>query len=75
MKYYLIICQHAHHGRNRSQDIAFAIMAKTLLDAQAQARKMPGVKHTKGILYGKEITLEEYTFRRQTSAYAMFQKY
>ena len=74
MKYYLIICQHGHHGRGHYQDISFAIMAKDLIEAQTKARKMPGVKHTKGILYGREITLEEYTIRRETSAYSFFQK-
>jgi len=73
MRYFLIICHHGHHGRNKSQDITFAIMAANLIDAQTQARKMPGVKHTRGIICGKEITKEEYTIRRETSAYYYFQ--
>lgn len=69
MKYYLITCMRGHCGRGRYTEITFAMMARNLIEAQDKARKMPSVKHTRGILAGREITEEEYYERRQISAY------
>lgn len=69
MKFYLITCQRGHCGRGRSTEITFAIQAYNLLAAQDQAKKMPSVKHTRGILFGREITQEEYNKFRSVSAY------
>ena len=69
MKFYLITCHRGHCGRGRSTDITFAIQADNLLNAQDKAKKMPAVKHTRGIIFGREITQEEYTEFRSVSAY------
>ena len=69
MKYYLITCMQGHHGRGRYSEITFAMMARNLIEAQDKAKKMPSVKHTRGILMGREITEEEYYERRKISAY------
>lgn len=69
MKYYLITCMQGHQGRGRYREITFAMMARNLIEAQDKAKKMPSVKHTRGILMGREITEEEYYERRKISAY------
>lgn len=69
MKFYLITCQRGHCGRGRSTEITFAIQAINLLAAQDKAKKMPSVKHTRGILFGREITQKEYIEFRSVSAY------
>lgn len=72
MKYYLITCQRGHCGSGHHTEITFAFKAANLLDAQDKARKMPSVKHTRGILYGREITEAEYKLYREKSAYERF---
>ena len=69
MKYYLVTCHRGHCGSGNSLDIQFAIMARNLLEASDKAKRMPGVKHTRGILFGKEITEAEYNQLRAVSAY------
>ena len=69
MKYYLITCMQGHHGRGRHAEITFAMMAQNLIEAQDKAKRMPSVKHSRGILMGREITEEEYYERRKISAY------
>ena len=69
MKYYLVTCHRGHCGSGRSTEITFAIKAPNLLAAMDKAKKMPSVKHTRGIIQGKEISCEEYTQYRQMSAY------
>ena len=69
MKYYLITCMQGHHGRGHHAEITFAMMAQNLIEAQDKAKKMPSVKHSRGILMGREITEEEYYERRKISAY------
>lgn len=69
MKYYMITCMRGHCGIGRGTEISFAIKAANLIEAQDMARKMPGVKHTRMILCGREITLEQYQEYRQISAY------
>lgn len=69
MKFYLITCMRGHCGRGHYTEISFAIMATNLLEATDKARRMPSVKHTRGILAGKEITEEEYYEYRSVSAY------
>ena len=72
MKFYLITCHRGHCGNGHSTEITFAISAKNLLEAQDKARRMPSVKHTRMIIYGREITELEYTEYRQVSAYERF---
>lgn len=69
MKYYLITCQRGHCGIGKSTEIKFAIKAENLLAACDCAKKMPSVKHTRPILFGKEITEQEYLEFRRQSAY------
>lgn len=69
MRYFAVTCHRGHCGIGRSNDITFAIKAYNLLDACAQARKMPGVKHTRSVINGREITQEEYIAYRAKSAY------
>lgn len=69
MKFYLITCHRGHCGRGRSTEITFAIQAINLLAAQDKAKKMPAVKHTRGIIFGREITQKEYVEFRSVSAY------
>ena len=69
MKFFMIRCERGHMGTGRSIDITFAIAANNLLEAQDKAKRMPSVKHTRGIMFGHEITFEEYTNYRKISAY------
>ena len=68
----MIMCHRGHCGVGHSTEIKFAIRAKNLLDACSIARRMPSVKHTRMIIYGKEITQQEYTEYRAISAYERF---
>lgn len=72
MKYYMVMCKRGHCGAGRYQEITFAVMATNLIEAQEQAKKMPAVKHSKGILLGREITRAEYLERRKQSAYHFY---
>lgn len=72
MKFYMIMCHRGHCGVGHSTEIKFAIAANNLLEACDKARRMPSVKHTRMVIYGKEITEQEYTEYRQISAYARF---
>lgn len=69
MRYWMVVCSRGHCGNGHSTEIKFAIAAKDLLSACAIARKMPSVKHTRGILSGREITEVEYIEYRKVSAY------
>lgn len=72
MKFYMVMCQRGHCGVGHSTEIKFAIAAENLLDACDKARRMPSVKHTRMMIYGKEITEQEYIEYRQVSAYDRF---
>lgn len=72
MKYYMVMCHRGHCGNGHSTEIKFAFVAKDLLTACDMARKMPSVKHTRMMIYGKEITREEYIEYRSVSAYDRF---
>jgi len=72
MRYFMVMCHRGHCGTGHSTEIKFAIKAKNLLDACDQARRMPSVKHTRMVIYGKEITEQEYKEYRQVSAYNRF---
>lgn len=72
MKYFMIVCSRGHCGTNRNTEIKFAFEAKTLLNAQDMARKMPSVKHTRMVLSAYEISKEEYIEYRKVSAYNRF---
>lgn len=69
IKYYSITCSRGHCGRGRSSEITFAFEAVNLLAAMDMARHMPSVKHSRGILAGKEISQTEYYEYRSISAY------
>lgn len=70
MKYYKITCIKGHCGRgNNNREITFGIEAENLIQAQDKAKRMPAVKHSKGILYGCEISHEEYKDLIQRNAY------
>lgn len=75
MKFWMITCHRGHCGNGRSSEIRFAIAAKDLLTACDIAKKMPSVKHTRMIAYGKEITEEEFTEYRKISAYDRYQQH
>lgn len=72
MKFYMIMCHRGHCGVGHSTEIKFAIAANNLLEACDKARRMPSVKHTRMVIYGKEITEQEYIEYRQISAYNRF---
>ena len=72
MKFYMVMCHRGHCGVGHSTEIKFAIATENLLDACDKARKMPSVKHTRMMIYGKEITEQEYIEYRQVSAYDRF---
>lgn len=72
MKYFMVMCHRGHCGCGHSTEIKFAIAAKTLLDACDIARRKPSVKHTRMVIYGKEITEVEYNEYRKVSAYQYF---
>ena len=72
MKFFMILCHRGHCGTGHSTEIKFAVMARNLLEACDKARKMPSVKHSRMVIYGKEITEEEYNNYRKVSAYARF---
>lgn len=74
MKYYLITCPRGHCGTGKYIEITFAISARNLLDAMDKAKRMPGVKHTRSILNGKEVTYEEYFNFKSISAYERLYK-
>lgn len=75
MKFYMVMCHRGHCGTGHSSEIKFAIRAKNLLEAVDKARRMPSVKHTKMMIYGKEITEQEYNDYRQISAYERFNQH
>lgn len=69
MKFYLVTCHRGHCGTGHSVDITFAFRARNLLDACDSARSMPGVKHTRLVISGREITEFEYIEYTKVSAY------
>ena len=72
MKYFMVMCHRGHCGNGHSTEIKFAFEANDLLTACDMARRMPSVKHTRMMIYGKEITREEYIEYRAVSAYDRF---
>lgn len=68
-KYYRISVHGGHMGRGKSKDIVFYIQAPTMIAATNHARKMPGVKHTRPVIFAQEISRDEYMAGRQISAY------
>lgn len=75
MKFYMITCVRGHAGNGKSTDIKFAIAAENMVHACAIARKMPSVKHTRMVAYGREITEEEFNEYRSISAYKRFEQH
>ena len=61
LRYFMIMCHRGHCGTGHSTEIKFAIKAKNLREA-----------YTKLVIYGKEITEQEYIEFRQVSAYKRF---
>lgn len=72
MKFYMVVCHRGHCGTKHSTEIKFAICAESLIKACDKARRMPSVKHTRCVIYGKEITEQEYVEYRKISAYERF---
>lgn len=72
MRYFSIVCHRGHCGTGNGTEIKFAVQAKNLLEACKIARKMPSVKHTRGIIHGKEISFDEYNHLRRVGAYKKF---
>ena len=71
-KYYMVVCHRGHCGCGHSTEIKFAIKAKNLLEACDKARHLPSVKHTRMVVYGNEISEQEYIEYRQVSAYERY---
>ena len=71
-RFFMVTCHQGHCGTGHSIDIKFAIAAENLLHACSIAKRMPSVKHTRLIIYGKEITEQEYHEYRKVSAYDRF---
>ena len=72
MRYWLVICYVGHCGSDKApREIGLAIEAKDSVEALLQAKKFPGVKHSRSryICTAREITREEYIERRKVSAY------
>lgn len=74
MKFYMITCVRGHAGNGKSTDIKFAIAAENMVKACAIARKMPSVKHSRCVAFGKEITEQEYNEYRTVSAYDRYKQ-
>ena len=72
MKFYMIMCHRGHCGNGHSTEIKFAIAAHNLLEACDKARKMPSVKHTRMVVYGKEISEQDYNEYKKISAYERY---
>ena len=68
-RYFMVSCERGHLGRGKSAIIKFAIEADNMIKAMDIAKKMPAVKHTRAILYAREIEKEEYCEYRAISAY------
>lgn len=68
-KFYMVTCHRGHCGCGHSTEIKFAIRARNLLEACDKAKRMPSVKHTRLVCFGKEITEQEYNEYRKISAY------
>lgn len=75
MKFYMITCARGHVGNGKETEIKFAIAAENMVHACAIARKMPSVKHTRMVAYGREITEEEFNEYRSISAYKRFEQH
>ena len=75
MKFYMITCLRGHCGTGHSGTISFAFSANNLLDACDMARKMPSVKHTRGVLKAVEITEAKYQEYIAISAYERMEQY
>ena len=75
MKFYMVTCLRGHCGTGHSGVISFAFSAANLLEACDQARAMPSVKHTRGVLKAIEITEEEYREYVTVSAYERANQY
>lgn len=74
MKFYMITCVRGHAGNGKCTDIKFAIAAEDMVKACAIARKMPSVKHSRCVAFGKEITEQEYNEYRTVSAYDRYKQ-
>lgn len=68
-RYFLITCHRGHCGNGHSSTITFAFEAKNLIEAMDMGKRMPSVKHTRMIMSGKEISIDEYNEYRKINAY------
>lgn len=68
-RYFLVTCHRGHCGNGHSSTITFAFETSNLIEAMDMGKRMPSVKHTRMIINGKEISLEEYKEYREINAY------
>lgn len=69
MKYYKVICERAHVGRNVTAYITFYYKAKSAIEAINKAKRQRGTKRSKLPLACQEVSKEEYESNIKTSAY------
>lgn len=75
MRYFMVTVERGHCGNKHSSIIKFAFESKNLIEAMDRAKKMPSVKHTRGIVFGKEITKIEYEEYISISAYDRYEQH
>jgi hypothetical protein len=75
MKYFMIVCHRGHCRSGRSTEIKFVFEAENLVAACENARRMPSVKHSRMVLYGREISKLEYEDFRKISAYERYSQH
>lgn len=73
MRYFMVTCSRGHCGTGHENTIKFAFQSKNLIEAMDAAKRMPSVKHTRGILKGYEITKIEYEEYIKVSAYRRYE--
>ena len=73
MRYFMVTCSRGHCGTGHEAVIKFAFESRNLIEAMDKAKRMPSVKHTRGILNGKEISRIEYEEYIKISAYKRYE--
>lgn len=67
--YYAVTACLGHQGAKRHAPITFYFEAMSAVQAMDAAKKMPGVKHGRGIMTCWQVSKEEYTEKIRESAY------
>jgi len=73
-RYFMVTVPRGHCGNGHESDIKFAFKCANMIEAMDRAKRMPSVKHTRGILQAREIQLEEYNEFVKISAYERYQQ-